>query len=53
MGIGSVPDAALSQLTNHKNLGIHTEMFSVSWLKTWDLPGLVMTVTVRHGIDGA
>eukprot|EP00913_Durusdinium_trenchii_P012985 g12191.t2 len=28
MGIGSVPDAALSQLTNHKNLGIHTEMFS-------------------------
>jgi len=36
MGIGSVPDAALSQLTNHKNLGIHTEMFSASWLKTWD-----------------
>ena len=33
MGIGSVPDAALSQLTNHKNLGIHTEMFSVSWYK--------------------
>eukprot|EP00434_Breviolum_minutum_P028702 symbB.v1.2.025396.t1/scaffold2448.1/size78896/3 len=25
MGIGSVPDAALSQLTNHRNLGIHTE----------------------------
>eukprot|EP00403_Amphidinium_massartii_P008333 CAMPEP_0178425110 /NCGR_PEP_ID=MMETSP0689_2-20121128/28554_1 /TAXON_ID=160604 /ORGANISM="Amphidinium massartii, Strain CS-259" /LENGTH=456 /DNA_ID=CAMNT_0020046763 /DNA_START=1 /DNA_END=1371 /DNA_ORIENTATION=+ len=28
MGIGSVPDAALAQLGNHKNLGIHTEMFS-------------------------
>ncbi|KAL3268699.1 hypothetical protein HHI36_007802 [Cryptolaemus montrouzieri] len=28
MGIGSIPDAVLSMLTNHKNLGIHTEMFS-------------------------
>ncbi|TGJ98465.1 acetyl-CoA hydrolase/transferase family protein [Leptospira langatensis] len=28
MGIGTIPDAVLSCLTNHKNLGIHTEMFS-------------------------
>jgi len=28
MGIGGIPNAALSCLTNHKNLGIHTEMFS-------------------------
>ena len=28
LGIGSVPDAVLSQLTNHRDLGIHTEMFS-------------------------
>lgn len=28
MGIGSIPDAVLSQLTGHKHLGIHTEMFS-------------------------
>lgn len=28
MGIGSIPNAALSKLTNHKNLGLHTEMFS-------------------------
>jgi acyl-CoA hydrolase len=28
MGIGAIPDATLSFLTNHKNLGIHTEMFS-------------------------
>ncbi|CAD6190193.1 unnamed protein product [Caenorhabditis auriculariae] len=28
MGIGAVPDAALSALKNHKDLGIHTEMFS-------------------------
>ncbi len=28
MGIGNIPDAVLSNLGNHKNLGIHTEMFS-------------------------
>jgi len=28
MGIGAIPDAALAQMKNHKNLGIHTEMFS-------------------------
>lgn len=28
MGIGAIPNAALNNLHNHKNLGIHTEMFS-------------------------
>jgi len=28
MGIGSIPDAVLASLDNHKDLGIHTEMFS-------------------------
>ena len=28
MGIGAIPDQVLSNLSNHKNLGIHTEMFS-------------------------
>ncbi len=28
MGIGAIPNAALSCLTNHKNLGVHTEMFA-------------------------
>src|SRR5690606_35155303 len=28
MGIGSIPNAALSQLQHHKDLGLHTEMFS-------------------------
>jgi acyl-CoA hydrolase len=28
MGIGSIPDAVLTQLTHHRHLGIHTEMFS-------------------------
>ncbi|HML59149.1 MAG TPA: 4-hydroxybutyrate CoA-transferase, partial [Ferruginibacter sp.] len=28
LGIGSIPDAVLKNLTGHKNLGLHTEMFS-------------------------
>jgi acetyl-CoA hydrolase len=28
MGIGGVPDAVLRQLTSHRNLGVHTELFS-------------------------
>ncbi len=28
LGIGAIPDAVLASLTNHKDLGIHTEMFS-------------------------
>jgi len=28
MGIGAIPDAVLAALTNHRNLGVHTEMFS-------------------------
>jgi 4-hydroxybutyrate CoA-transferase len=28
MGIGGIPNAVLASLGNHKNLGVHTEMFS-------------------------
>ena len=28
MGIGSIPNAVLAAITNHKDLGVHTEMFS-------------------------
>ncbi|XP_052081748.1 4-hydroxybutyrate coenzyme A transferase-like [Mytilus californianus] len=28
MGIGSIPDAVLAQLNGHKDLGVHSEMFS-------------------------
>ncbi len=28
MGIGAIPDAVLDSLGNHKDLGVHTEMFS-------------------------
>ena len=33
MGIGAIPDAVLSYLTNKRNLGIHTEMFSDGLIK--------------------
>jgi acetyl-CoA hydrolase len=28
MGIGNIPDAVLQNLTNHRDLGVHTELFS-------------------------
>lgn len=28
MGIGAIPDAVIASLTGHKDLGVHTEMFS-------------------------
>ena len=28
MGIGNIPNAVLASLSNHRNLGVHTEMFS-------------------------
>lgn len=37
MGIGSIPNAALANLTNHKGLGIHTEMFSDGLLPLIDM----------------
>lgn len=33
MGIGSIPDAVASQLVGHKNLGLHTEMWTDGTLK--------------------
>ena len=33
MGIGSIPDAVLEFLTGHRNLGIHTEMWSDGAMK--------------------
>ena len=33
MGIGAIPDAVMNQLGAHKNLGVHTEMFSDGVMK--------------------
>jgi 4-hydroxybutyrate CoA-transferase len=43
LGIGAIPDAVLEQLTNHRHLGVHTEMFS---------DGLVPLIE-RGVVDGA
>lgn len=36
MGIGTIPDAFLKSLTNHKNLGVHTEMCSDGIIDLFD-----------------
>lgn len=36
MGIGSIPNAVLRCLYNHKNLGVHTEMFSDGLVDLFD-----------------
>lgn len=36
MGIGAIPNVVLSNLGNHKNLGIHTEMFSDGLLPLYE-----------------
>lgn len=36
MGIGSIPDAVLAALDGHKDLGVHTEMFSDGVLRLVD-----------------
>ena len=54
MGIGKVPDAVLAQLYGHRDLGVHTEMFSDGVMKLADagvingkrktlLPGKIVT----------
>lgn len=36
VGIGTIPDAVLKSLTNHKNLGVHTEMCSDGIIDLFD-----------------
>ncbi len=36
MGIGSIPNAVLSMLNNHKDLGVHSEMFADGILPLFD-----------------
>src|SRR5574344_526043 len=43
MGIGAIPNAVLAQLGNHKNLGIHTEMFADG----------VLPLVEKGGMNGA
>ena len=36
MGIGAIPDAVLASLTQHKDLGVHSEMFSDGVVDLWN-----------------
>lgn len=46
MGIGAIPDAVLAMLTGHKDLGVHTEMFSDGILPLVENG----TITGRHKV---
>lgn len=47
MGIGAIPDATLSYLSSHKNLGIHTEMFSDGLVDLYAKGAITNTLKTR------
>jgi len=48
MGIGSIPNAVLSFLGNHKNLGVHTEMFGDGLLPLIESGAVVGNKKKKH-----
>ncbi|MFN5223791.1 MAG: acetyl-CoA hydrolase/transferase family protein [Bacteroidota bacterium] len=48
MGIGCIPDAVLSQLTNHKHLSVHTEMLSDGILQLIDCGAVDNSLKTEH-----
>jgi acyl-CoA hydrolase len=48
MGIGNIPDAVLACLTNHKDLGVHTEMFSDGVLNLVEKGVITNKYKVKH-----
>lgn len=48
MGIGGIPDAALKFLSSHKNLGIHTEMFSDGLLPLIECGAVNNSLKAKH-----
>jgi 4-hydroxybutyrate CoA-transferase len=48
MGIGGIPDAVLRRLTNHKNLGIHTELFSDGVMHMIEMGVITCAAKTRH-----
>lgn len=48
MGIGTIPNAALLAMTNHKGLGIHTEMFSDGILDLIEKGVITNEYKVKH-----
>ncbi|WP_143960586.1 acetyl-CoA hydrolase/transferase family protein [Litoribacter populi] len=48
MGIGAIPDAVLKALTTHKDLGIHTEMFSDGVVDLLDTGAITNKFKKKH-----
>ncbi|MEO5642612.1 MAG: acetyl-CoA hydrolase/transferase C-terminal domain-containing protein [Bacteroidia bacterium] len=48
MGIGGIPDATLKFLSSHKNLGIHTEMFSDGLLPLIECGAVNNSLKAKH-----
>jgi acyl-CoA hydrolase len=48
MGIGAIPDAALAAMSNHKDLGVHTEMFSDGLLPLIEAGVITNKYKVKH-----
>lgn len=48
MGIGGIPDATLKFLTSHKNLGVHTEMFSDGLLPLIECGAVNNSLKAKH-----
>jgi len=53
LGIGSIPDQVLKNLTNHKNLGIHSEMISdgvIPLIKNGIINNSQKKLNLRHSV---
>lgn len=48
LGIGGIPDAVLKSLTSHKDLGIHTEMFSDGVIDLLESGAITNKYKVKH-----
>lgn len=48
MGIGAIPNAALAAMTNHRELGVHTEMFSDGLIDLIDKGVITNEHKVKH-----
>lgn len=48
LGIGAIPDAVLQQLHQHKDLGIHTEMFSNGVIKLLESGAITNKFKKKH-----
>lgn len=48
LGIGAIPDAVLQQLHQHKDLGIHTEMFSNGVIKLLESGAITNKYKKKH-----